>query len=331
VDRLVPAVRAAEAYGFDAVWMPDSPLLWRDVFGALTAAALGTERIGLGTAVSNVATRHPAVLASAARTVAELAPGRFVLGLGVGDSSVVPLGLRASTRAELTAGIAQLRALLAGDEWSYGAGIGSRLRDPAPAVAIHLAASGPRNLRLAGEIADGVILLSGVSPKTLAAATEQVRTGLRSTGRAGAGFSFTVSAYCQVTDDVATAARQLKPICARIAQNGGAPYLALAGIELDVPPVIEGVYPDLVHAEDWARAVELCSPYVSDEAALRFAREFCLFGTPAEIVQQLAVARAAGATGVFLQHVGSYTVPHELIEVAGAELLPALEAGRKDA
>jgi len=130
---------------------------------------------------------------------------------------------------------------------------------------------------------------------------------------------------------VATAARQLKPICARIAQNGGAPYLALAGIELDVPPVIEGVYPDLVHAEDWARAVELCSPYVSDEAALRFAREFCLLGTPAEIVQQLAVARAAGATGVFLQHVGSYTVPHELIEVAGAELLPALGAGRKDA
>jgi 5,10-methylenetetrahydromethanopterin reductase len=331
VDRLVRAVRAAEGYGFDAVWMPDSPLLWRDVFGALTAAALGTERIGLGTAVTTVTTRHPAVIASAARTIAELAPGRFTLGLGVGDSSVVPLGLRASTRAELTAGIAQVRALLAGDEWPYGDGTGSRLRDPMPGVAVHLAASGPRNLRLAGEIADGVILLSGVSPQTLAAATEQVRGGLRAAGRRVAGFSFTVSAYCQVTDDVAAAARQLKPICARIAQNGGAPFLALAGIELDVPPVIEGVYPDLVHAEDWARAVELCSPHVSDEAALRFAREFCLFGTPAEIVEQLGAARAAGATGVFLQHVGSYTLPHELIEVAGAELLPALGAGWKHA
>ena len=329
MDRLVRAVQTAEGHGLDAVWMPDSPLLWRDVFGALTAAALGTERIGLGTAVSNVATRHPAVLASAARTVAELAPGRFTLGLGVGDSSVVPLGLRASTRAELTAGIAQVRALLAGDEWPYGDGIGSRLREPAPGVPIHLAASGPRNLRLAGRIADGVILLSGVSTRTLAAAMEQVRAGLQAAGRTDPDFSVTVSAYCQVTDDVSTAARQLKPICARIAQNGGAPFLALAGIELEVPPVIDGVYPDLVHAEDWARAVELCSPYVSDEAALRFAREFCLFGTPAEIVDQLGTARAAGATGVFLQHVGSYTVPHELIEVAGTELLPALRAGRE--
>ena len=326
MDRLARAVRTAEGYGFDEVWMPDSPLLWRDVFGALTAAALGTERIGLGTAVTTVATRHPAVLASAARTLAELAPGRFTLGLGVGDSSVVPLGLRASSRAELTAGVAQVRALLAGDEWPYQGGTGARLRDPAPGVPLHLAASGPRNLRLAGEIADGVILLSGVSPRTLAAATERVRAGLRAAGRTDAGFAFTVSAYCQVTDDVARAARQLKPICARIAQNGGAGFLALAGIELDVPPVIDGVYPDLVHAEDWARAVDLCSPYVSDEAALRFAREFCLFGTPAEIVEQLGAARAAGATGVFLQHVGSYTVPHELIEVAGAEVLPALGA-----
>ena len=101
-----------------------------------------------------------------------------------------------------------------------------------------------------------------------------------------------------------------------------APFLALAGIELDVPPRIEGVYPDLVHAEDWERAVELCSPYVSDAAALRFAQEFCLFGTPAHILDRLAEVRSAGATGVFLQHVGSYMLPDELIEAVGAHVLP---------
>jgi 5,10-methylenetetrahydromethanopterin reductase len=316
VDRLMDTVRRAERYGFDDVWFPDSQLLWRDVYCTLTAAALGTERIGLGTAVTNVATRHPAVVASATRTVAEIAPGRLTVGLGVGDSSVAPLGMRASSRAELTAGIAQLRALLAGDDWAYGDDLRSRLRDPAPGVPIHLAASGPRNLQLAGELADGVILLSGVSTRTLTAAIARVEAG-----RPAGGFAVTVSAYCHVTDDVAAAARQLKPICARIAQNGGAPFLALAGIELDVPPRIDGVYPDLVHAEDWDLAVERCSPYVSDEAALRFANEFCLFGTPAQIGARLAEVRAAGATGVLLQHVGSYTLPHELIEAIGGDLL----------
>jgi hypothetical protein len=75
-----------------------------------------------------------------------------------------------------------------------------------------------------------------------------------------------VSAFCAVTDDIAAEARLLKPICASIAQNGGASFLALAGIDVDVPAHIEGIYPDLVHAEDWDAAVEICSAWISDEA-----------------------------------------------------------------
>ncbi|WP_280879912.1 LLM class flavin-dependent oxidoreductase [Streptomyces pseudovenezuelae] len=58
-DRVARTVRRAEELGFDQVWFPDSQLLWRDVFTTLTAAALSTERISLGTAVTNLATRHP--------------------------------------------------------------------------------------------------------------------------------------------------------------------------------------------------------------------------------------------------------------------------------
>jgi 5,10-methylenetetrahydromethanopterin reductase len=92
VPALVDLVRAADRAGLDEVWFPDSQLLWRDVFGVATAAAAGTDRITLGTAVTNLVTRHPAVVASAARTVAEIAPGRFILGVGVGNSSVGPIG-----------------------------------------------------------------------------------------------------------------------------------------------------------------------------------------------------------------------------------------------
>ncbi|MFE2179536.1 LLM class flavin-dependent oxidoreductase [Streptomyces sp. NPDC059455] len=323
VDRLAGTARRAEELGFDQVWFPDSQLLWRDVFTALTAAALGTERIGLGSAVTNLVTRHPAVVASAARSVAELAPGRFTLGLGVGNSSVGPIGMRSSTGAELRAGIATLRALLQGQECDFN-GVRSRLRDPAPEVPVHVAASGPRNLRLAGEIADGVILLSGVSRTTLASATARVREGTEAAGRTTETIPLTVSAFCAVTDDVEAEARLLKPICASIAQNGGAPFLALAGIELDVPARVEGVYPDLVHAEDWDAAVEICSAWVSDEVALRFAQEFCLFGTAKEIAERLTALHADGVTDVFLQHVGSYDPPTELIESVGSAVLPAL-------
>ncbi|MEU6676732.1 LLM class flavin-dependent oxidoreductase [Streptomyces sp. NPDC046925] len=326
-DRIVTSVRRAEELGFDNAWFPDSQLLWRDVFTTLTAAALGTERIGLGTAVTNLVTRHPAVVASAARSVAELAPGRFTLGLGVGDSSVGPVGLRQSTTAEMREGLTVLRALLSGDEQEFTGPAGpvrSRLRDPHPAVPLHLAASGPRNLRLAGEVADGVILLSGVSSRTLAGATARVREGAEAAGRAAQAVPLTVSAYCEVTDDIKAAARRIKPICAAIARNGGAPFLALAGIEVTVPDVVDDVYPDLVHAEDWDAAVRVASAWVDDAAALRFAEEFCLFGTADEIARRLRALHADGVSGVFLQHVGSYDPPTDLIEAVGASVLPAL-------
>ncbi|MER5935836.1 LLM class flavin-dependent oxidoreductase [Streptomyces sp. NPDC001928] len=329
-DRVVETVRRAEELGFDDAWFPDSQLLWRDVFTTLTAAALGTERIGLGTAVTNLATRHPAVVASAARSVAELAPGRFTLGLGVGNSSVGPIGLRQTTSAAMREGLGVLRALLDGREWEFEGKVRSRLRDPQPQVPLHLAASGPRNLRLAGEVADGVILLSGVSPATLAGATARVREGAEGAGRTYETIPLTVSAFCAVTDDLANAARRLKPICASIAQNGGAPFLALAGIDVDVPATVEGVYPDLVHAEDWDRAVEICSAWISDETAVRFAEEFCLFGTAEEITERLHSLHCAGVTGVFLQHVGSYDPPTELIETVGAQVLPALPLVKAD-
>ncbi|MDV7219456.1 LLM class flavin-dependent oxidoreductase [Streptomyces prunicolor] len=326
-DRVARAVRRAEELGFDQVWFPDSQLLWRDVFTTLTAAAFATERIGLGTAVTNLATRHPSVVASAARSVAELAPGRFTLGLGVGNSSVGLVGLRQTGSAELREGLSMLRALLDGRDWDFEGKIRSRLRDPQPSVPLHLAASGPRNLRLAGEIADGVILLSGVSPRTLAAATARVREGAESAGRNAETLPVTVSAFCAVTDDIEAEARRIKPICASIAQNGGASFLALAGIDVDVPATVEGVYPDLVHAEHWDEAVSICSAWISDEAAVRFAEEFCLIGTAAQITQRLRTLRELGVTDVFLQHVGSYDLPIDLIETVGASVLPALRSG----
>lgn len=323
VAEIAEFVRTVEDAGFDDVYVPDSQVLWRDAWMTLFAAAAATSRIGLGTAVTNVVTRHPSVVASLARTVAEAAPGRFRIGLGVGNSSVEPVGLSPSTGKELREGIAAVRDLLEGRETSFGEAR-VRMRDPYGAVPVMVAASGPRNLRLAGEVADGAVLLSGVSTPLLARAVGLVREGAESAGRDPGSVQIVVSAHAMVTDDIERDARILKPICAGIAQHGGRSALATAGLEIEVPTHVPEVYPDLVHAEDWDLAVEHCSQWVSDEDAVTFARSFALFGTAEEIVAKVRDAQEHGATSIFLQHVGSYDLPHRLRDAVATEVLPLL-------
>jgi len=323
-DVVAEAALRAESLGFDQIYVPDSQVLWRDSYLTLFACALKTSTITLSTAVTNVVTRHPSVIASLTRTIAEVSNGRFQLGLGVGNSSVEPVGLRPSTQADMRDGIATIRALLNGEAVDFD-GVSTWMRDPFPGVPIHMAASGPRNLKLAGEIADGAILLSGISPETLSRSAALVRAGALEGGRDASTVMLTVSTYCHVTNDVERDARMLKPICAGIAQNGGRAALELAGINIDVPPRVPGVYPDLVHAEDWGLAVEKCSEWVSDDDAVAFANAFCLFGDAEHIARGLRTAQSAGATSVFLQHVGSYTLPYPLMEEFSHQVMPLLE------
>lgn len=313
-DVVAEAAVRAEQLGYDAVWFPDSQLLWRDVWVTAAMAAARTDRIQLGTAVTNFETRHPSVVASAARTVQEIAGDRLVVGVGTGNSSLSLLGLTPTPRARLRASLEFTRALLAGEDLELGGGWG-RMRDAAGSCPVYLAASGPKNLGLAGEIADGVILLSGISEPLLRKAVGRVRTGAEQGRRAPETIPVVVSAFTHVTDDVERDARMLKPLCAALSVTGGARALADAGIVVEaLPPRATRVYPDLIHAEDWDLAVKVLDAYVSDEAALRFAEEFCLFGTAAEIGARLGGLADIGVTQILLQHVGSYDLPEELMD-----------------
>lgn len=325
VSEVAAAARRAEELGFAQVFLPDSQMLWRDTFLTAYAVAKATSSIRIGTAVSNVVTRHPTVVAGLTRTVGEEAAGRFDLGLGVGNSSVEPVGLAASRQHELRAGIETIRSCLAGETVDFGSAR-TRMRDPLPGVPILLAASGPRNLHLAGQVADGAILLSGVSASAIARARSLVAEGAASAGKDPDTVAIVVSAYAYLTDTPERDARVVKPICAGIAQKGGRAALAAIGIDAEVPAQVLDVYPDLVHAEDWDAAVEVCGQWISDADALRFAEEFCLFGSVDTIVERLNAAETAGATSVFIQHVGSYDLPYTLMEEIGTHVLSG--AGR---
>jgi len=88
------SVRKAEEAGYARAYLVEGQLLWRDIYVYMTHGLAATERIPFGTAVTNPRTRHYSVIASAHATLAELYPGRVVLGMGRGDNAVRTLGLK---------------------------------------------------------------------------------------------------------------------------------------------------------------------------------------------------------------------------------------------
>src|SRR5256886_6437771 len=121
VDAFAADVRRVETLGWDAAWQPDSQLRRRDTYVLLAAAARATERITLGTLLANPMNRHPSVTAGSIATIDELAPGRVVLGWGVGDTAVRLAGLRPARIKELEESTRLTRSLLDGQDVEVGA------------------------------------------------------------------------------------------------------------------------------------------------------------------------------------------------------------------
>jgi len=155
--------REAERLGYTDAWSFEVDGL--DCFSPLAAVGLATG-MRVGTAIANVYTRGPATLAVSAAGLAEIAPGRFCLGIGAGSQPIVESWNggrfeRPATRVRETVHV--LRQALAGERVVFRgetlAVDGFRLtRPPAAPVPIHVAALRPGMLRLAGEVADGAIL-----------------------------------------------------------------------------------------------------------------------------------------------------------------------------
>jgi F420-dependent oxidoreductase-like protein len=155
-------VRLAEQLGFHSVWIPEA---WgRDAFTLLAIIALETETIQLATGIINVFSRTPALVAQSIASLDDISGGRAILGLGASGPTVIEKwhGLRFERILQRTREyIDVIRIIIEGSRADYNGEIfklsGFRLqfRPPRNRIPIYLAAMGPANVRLAGEIADG--------------------------------------------------------------------------------------------------------------------------------------------------------------------------------
>ncbi|HWE15104.1 MAG TPA: LLM class F420-dependent oxidoreductase [Solirubrobacteraceae bacterium] len=226
------SVAAADELGFDSVWAAEAygsdalmPLAW---WGA------ATRQIKLGTAIVQISARTPAATAMAAMTLDHLSGGRVILGVGVSGPQVVE-GWYGQPFAKPLARMREYIGILR-DIWARGGpvtsegphyplplpggtGLGkplkSSLRPLRPDIPIYLAAEGPKNIAMAGELCDGWLALF-YSPHHDALYREALDEGLARPGAHSAKDEFEVAATVPliITDDIEAAADVLRPMYA---------------------------------------------------------------------------------------------------------------------
>ncbi len=201
VTDYVALARTAETAGFDQFWVSND-LFLRSVPVILTAVAQATTRIEIGTCVVNPYTIHPAEIAMLAATLDEISDGRFNLGIAAGGAellkwvNITPERPLAATRRA----IAQINAILAGGT-AEGWATEAYLRfTPQRRVPIYLGAMGPKMLRLAGVVADGVLPLL-FPPEHFATVRPLVEAGAAAAGRAMDDIDLAACLWVSIADD----------------------------------------------------------------------------------------------------------------------------------
>ncbi len=224
--------RRAEDSGFDGLLLADSQNLVGDPFVELGVAAGVTHRIGLGTGIVNLVTRHPAVVAAAIASLQVESGGRAVLGVGRGDSSLAQIGLAAPPVARLRDLVIQVRGYLRGEVVEAG-GTASRIgwiaETGLPAVPVEVAATGPRTIALAATLADRVMFTVGAEPARVAWAIGVARQARAAAGLDPAGLSLGVYVNVACDPDVTAACALIRGSAAIFAHFSSLPGPQAAG------------------------------------------------------------------------------------------------------
>jgi 5,10-methylenetetrahydromethanopterin reductase len=320
VGEVADLVVQAEQGGFDYAWLVDSQLLNREVWVTLGVAGARTSRIVLGTNVTNPLTRHVSVTAAAATTVDELTGGRLILGLGSGESSVRVMGWKTARLDQLREYVAQMRALWAG-EWTAPYGKPFHLYYASGRrVPIYLAATGPKMLQLAGEIADGVIMVAGISREALEFGLRNVEIGAKRAGRRLEDLEIATGVYAHVSPDWRSEWRLAQPYAALYALRYRGTERDF-GVEIPEGFGVSSLYPDLLHAEDWDGAIE-ATRWVSDEVLEAWWEEFCLMGSGEEIAAKIRRLESYGVNNLYIRAFATYDLPTQLCQLLAREVIP---------
>jgi 5,10-methylenetetrahydromethanopterin reductase len=314
VTETAEFIAGCEEAGFSGVGIHDHQHSGRDVFLTLALAAQRTSRITLYPATTNPITRHPGVLASLAHTMDEIAPGRVRLAMGPGYLAVRNIGSPRATLDTMRQAILAIRRLLRGETVVFN-GAETKLRNISdPPTPIFMTAAGPRMVELAGEVADGALMLVGLHPEAVAAARRRLETGAARVNRNLKDFK-TIFITPTTVDEDGPRARRWPQLWFRSDQpylkypsDSNLVWLREAGIDL----------PD-----------DFVPEQITDTQADAICDAFGLFGTPQECLDRLKRAESeSGIEQVFIfpTHTqdGGYDMPSAEVAAFKDVIFPGL-------
>jgi F420-dependent oxidoreductase-like protein len=325
------AVRA-EKLGVDSLWVPE---VWGyDALTGLAYLAAVTTRIRLGTFVVQLGSRSPALLATSALSLEELSDGRFLLGIGTSGPRVMEgwHGVRFGRPVQTTRETVEiLRIISRGDRLEHSGDIfplplpdssGAALRPQVRPrhVPVYIAAMGPQNLRLTGEVADGW-LGNAFIPESAEVFLDPLREGAAGTGRTLADLDLVAPVAVEFHDDAADTAA-----AARRHADGYA--FTIGAMGPGGKNFYNNAFRRLGYGEQITEVNQLWQAGRHDEAKaavpLDLGRLTNLLGSTTEIAQRIAKYREAGITTLLAKIDGDYH--HQLTTLEG--LLEAVAFSR---
>ena len=324
--RTAQVAKLCEAMGWDGLLVTDTQCLAAESFVQLSLCVAATQRLKLGTGVTNPVTRDPAVLASAFTTLQAESGGRMVLGIGRGDSSLAHIGKKPASVAVLEAFIERVQGYLRGEVVPRD-GFPSRLLalSPQPKVPLDVAGTGKRVIALAARRADGLTLAVGANPERIGAKVREAEAALAAAGRSRA--DFTISAYLNVAvHDRLEVAREVVrgsvSVTARFSgMHGGAASDGLDAAGGRAVRKLADSY-DMAHHGSSAAPHALALPD-------SFLDGFAVIGDAARVTEHLRAITKTGVDRVVLI-AGSLAVDPDLIQASivalSTKVLPALRA-----
>lgn len=326
MPALMALIESIEAAGFDGVGILDSQLLARDTFVILGQAAARTKRLALFPAVTNPFTRHASVLASAIQTVEEMAPGRVKFVIGTGYTSASTIGCKPATLAGMRACIGAVKALLAGQTVDWSGTPGRLAYASRRHIPVLMAASGPKAIELAAEVADGVLLLVGFNRTLVEWALDHLERGARRAGRRVEDLEIIWAVRMGTAATTAEARRSARPTAVHWGIRWDGQWLERAGIrtpKLQVPDAVWKIYPDLSHAHDWEAAIAATS-FVPDEVVAQLCDALGLVGTPEYCAERIGEMTKLGARNLYLMPFETFAPPESEIRAFRDVIFPQL-------
>ena len=316
-DTFLELAREGDRLGYTTIGVSDS--IFRDPYVSLALLARETTRARIGPMVTNPVTRHPSVTANAISAVNDLSGGRAILGIGTGDSAVRSLQAKPATVDRLEQSVTAIRALTRGQVVPFD-GAALQHRWATGGVPIHVTAEGPRTLRMAGRVADGVVMHTAAQPEIVAESVQAVHEGAREAGREPADVELWVFIKLGIADTREEAVDGIKMSLAASVNHAFRHSLEGKHIPEEHLPAIRELiarYQTQAHVR-----ADGANHSLTDELGLTdyLADRFGVVGTPEQCLARIRALGEVGVDGVIFGVFGRD--PLGLVRRFGEEILP---------